>query len=70
MCMLLAEPRRHMDADLLAASQSSRLLFKISNKLSRMYLLPSTTGLALVITVAVEEESKPVICNEKGTHGR
>lgn len=47
-----------MDAGLLAASQSSRLLFKISNKLSRMYLLPSTTGLALVITVAAEEEEK------------
>lgn len=47
-----------MQAGLLAAVESPRLLFKISSKLNRLCLLPSETGLVLVITVAGEEEEK------------
>ena len=57
-CTLLTEPRGNTHAGLLAAAESSRLLFKISSKLNRTCLLPSATGLVLVIAVAGEEEEK------------
>lgn len=47
-----------MRAGPLAATEGSRLLFKISSKLNRMRLLPSATGLVLVITTAGKEEDK------------
>lgn len=56
-CTVLTEPRGNMHVGLLAAAESSRLLFKISSKLNRM-CLPSATGLVLIITIAGEEEEK------------
>lgn len=47
-----------MQAGLLAAAERSRLLFKISSKLNKLCLLPSETGLVIVIIIAGEEEEK------------
>lgn len=58
-----------MHAGPLAATEGSRLLFKISSKLNRMRLLPCATGLVLVITTAGKEEDKARHLQKEGDLG-